>query len=168
MQEESSSLNEKDEARFWRNVNRDVGPNDCWLWTGGLSRRKSPQYGAFNFPRAGRSWGTMGAHRAAWEFANKKKIPAELHVRHKCDVAICCNPSHLELGTPADNIRDMVSRDRQSRGEGRTFAKLTEKQVLEIRDLLAKGYTQTTIAGMFNITQALVSLIKLKKAWKHI
>jgi hypothetical protein len=49
-------------------------------------------------------------------------------VRHKCDRASCCNPSHLELGTERDNYRDRVARRRFMRRRGR-FASTTYEQV---------------------------------------
>lgn len=57
---------------------------------------------------------TVGAHRATYEDANGP-IPVGLVVRHRCDNKRCVRLDHLELGTPADNSRDMVERGR-SRG----------------------------------------------------
>jgi hypothetical protein len=33
-------------------------------------------------------------------------------IRHKCDNPVCVRPSHLEIGTDADNNRDMAVRKR--------------------------------------------------------
>jgi hypothetical protein len=52
-----------------------------------------------------------GAHRASWRLVNGS-IPSGLHVLHRCDVPPCINPSHLFLGTQADNMADMYRKRR--------------------------------------------------------
>ena len=53
----------------------------------------------------------MGAHRWAWMLVHGS-IPDGLHVLHRCDNPPCFRPSHLFLGTDADNARDMASKGR--------------------------------------------------------
>lgn len=66
------------------------------------------------------------------------------------------------------NIQDKVDRDRQAKGSRIGKALLTEEMVLEIRELYRNGMTQTEIAAKFPVTQSSVSLIVLRKQWKHI
>lgn len=51
------------------------------------------------------------AHRMAWIDA-RGEPPAGLLVLHKCDVPSCINLDHLFLGTPEENMRDMVRKGR--------------------------------------------------------
>ncbi|KKN49314.1 hypothetical protein LCGC14_0644130 [marine sediment metagenome] len=46
-------------------------------------------------------------HRLAWEIAYGP-IPEGIQVLHLCNTPPCILPRHLYLGTPADNMRDVV------------------------------------------------------------
>ena len=56
-------------------------------------------------------------------------------------------------------------RNRQPKGEANANAKLTSDQVRVIR---ADKRTQVEIALAFDIRQANVSAIKLRKTWRHV
>ena len=159
------SLNPSD--RLWPRVDRSGGPDACWPWTG---------------PDNGNGYGTLTvggrtvlAHRLAYELS-KGEIPIGLHVCHACDNRPCCNPSHLWLGTPADNMQDAVSKGRTargdavvtSRGEEHRWAKLTDQDVLEIRRLCLVRGGGVRAARMFGITETHVSRIKKRRKWDHI
>lgn len=75
--------------RFWTRVERT---DTCWLWTAPCDREG---YGRF----AGRN-----AHRVAYE-ALVGPVPHGLELDHLCRVRECCNPSHLEPVTHAENVR---------------------------------------------------------------
>lgn len=59
------------------------------------------------------------AHRAAWAL-EKGPIPKNRFVLHRCDVKLCVNVAHLLLGTPQDNVDDML---RKGRGRNLLFEK---------------------------------------------
>jgi hypothetical protein len=82
---------------------------ECWEWTG---TRMPAGYGKLSLGGE-----FVYAHRLAYAIAHQvshRDIPAGIVVRHRCDNPPCCNPSHLVLGTYADNTRDMVERGRST------------------------------------------------------
>ena len=144
-------------TRFWAKVNKT---DDCWVWT---ARRNSKGYGAFRFNRT-----IWIAHRFSWAIHNGS-IPDGLCVLHKCDNPPCVNPSHLRLGSIADNSADMVSRNRSLVGETNHKAKVTASQVIEIRRLYAAGEaTQQKLADMHGVHCSQIGNIVRRVSWKHI
>ena len=140
------------EDRFWSKV--DVrGPNECWEWTGAKTRGG---YGGI--------WSEgkiQYTHRLSYELHNGP-IPDGLHVLHDCDNPRCVNPTHLHLGTNADNVEEKLDR-------GRSGFKLTKDQVCQLRSQYDIGnVSQRRLAEMFGITQTLVYLIVNRKVWRHI
>lgn len=149
-----------DKCRFYSKINI-VNKTECWTWTG-WSNKKG--YGRFGID--GKNW---LAHRAMWLFVYGI-LSEEQCVLHKCDNPTCVNPHHLFLGTPQDNVADCVFKNRQAKGEKKPKAKLTKKDVIEIRKNTAiGGYGICPIlAKKFNVSIATIYNIKYKQSWKHI
>jgi len=76
-----------------------VNADGCWEWTG--SQLAGAGYGRINL---GRSRGVEYTHRVVMAMAYGE-IPTGLQVDHLCRNRICCNPSHLELVSAAENTR---------------------------------------------------------------
>jgi hypothetical protein len=127
----------------------DVTPTGCWEWRG---QRVHRGYGKVSIGENRQTY----AHRAAWSLANGP-IPRGMLIRHTCDNPPCVNPDHLLLGTHRDNMRDMVERERNQRGERHAFAVLTDAQVAEIRTAVASGRLQKDVAEEYGINRAYVS-----------
>lgn len=89
------------EDRFFEKV--CFYPGECWEWMGA---RDGGGYGMLK--------GLGKAHRVSWEIHNGPIPDGDGYhgtvVRHKCDNPGCVNPDHLELGTQADNVDDMIER----------------------------------------------------------
>ena len=154
-------LTEADIRRFWSKVSRSSESDGCWIWS--ATARNKDGYGYFGITRDKRKL-TLHAHRVAYTLAHGQ-ITDRMHVCHHCDVPACVRPEHLFLGTHADNVHDMCAKGRQTRGEHQNKARLTEKQVREILELLATGLRVCVVAEMFGVTDATISNIKNGRCW---
>jgi len=145
---------------FWSKVDKQ---NDCWLWTGGISKSG---YGNYR---------NNGAHRYSYQITFGD-IPKGMVVMHKCDVKICVNPDHLSIGTHKDNSKDMVTKNRHKdwRGERHGNHKVTEQDVLYIRKHYKPGINQTypsnvpELALQFNISKGSIRQIVRFERWKWL
>jgi hypothetical protein len=107
------------------------------------------------------------AHRAAYE-AENGPIPDGLVARHKCDNPPCIKLAHLEPGTHADNGNDKAVRNRSTYGERNPGAKLTEHQVIEIREAISRGVMQRDLARKYGVGQSSISRIKRGTHWTRV
>ena len=101
------------------------------------------------------------------------EIPKGMLIRHKCDNTWCCNLEHLEIGTPKDNVRDMIERGRDNYhkikpkiyGEKNGSSKLTENQVKEI---YLSNLSNKKLAKIYGVSDINIGYIKNKKQWKWL
>ena len=145
-------------VRFWRRVKKT---KRCWLWTG------AKYNSGYGFMRISPYISTR-SHRVAWQISHGK-IPNKMLVLHKCDVPSCVRPSHLFLGSDADNHRDAMLKLRHSHGESHGMVRLTEQDVLKIRKLYSgvRGDMER-LAKQFNVSSVNIHCIIRKKSWKHL
>lgn len=92
--------------RRLQDVGWTVTDSGCWDWDG---RRNEDGYGTFSAERLG--FRDARAHRVVYEHL-VGPIPSDAVLRHSCDNPPCVNPAHLQPGTQADNVADMVERER--------------------------------------------------------
>ena len=143
--------------RFWEKVFKG---SDCWEWQASLT---TYGYGQFAF-HDGTKVLRVDAHRAVLML---RGIPlVGICVLHECDNPKCVRPSHLKLGTKAENSEDMVKRGRSCRGVDRSNAVLTPTLVREIRKR-SECESSHSLAREYGITQpALYRVIKGQRwAW---
>jgi hypothetical protein len=126
-----------------------VSPSGCWEWKGA----KSYGYGMMMRDRQ-----RLRVHRLSYELWCGP-IPAGMVMRHKCDNPSCVNPSHLEPGTQAENIRDIVARNRHGR------RKLTPEQVSEIR---ASSFGNRELADKYGVGIIAVRRARSGETWTHV
>lgn len=148
---------------FWLKVDKGEG---CWIFSGAKLPKEIGGYG----------WATycgkvMGAHRIAWLLTNGP-IPEGLHVLHKCDNGPCCNPAHLFLGTHLDNMADMYSKGRNTRG-AKARAKLTEEQAKLIlsrkpETVRGSGALPYELAAQHGVGVGVIWCIWRGQTWRHL
>ncbi|AII27975.1 HNH endonuclease [Bacillus phage Bobb] len=78
--------------------------------------------------------------------------------------------ANLEWVTPSENIIHAIRTGLQvhRRGEKHHSSKFTEKQVIEIKQMLAKGMKGATIAREFDVPPQYISWIKTGHTWRHV
>lgn len=84
-------VSERDVARFWRGCSPSDG---CWEWSG----FKTNGYGRVTI---GSKKGY--AHRLSL-LVHGVEIPESMEVDHLCRNRSCCNPSHLQVVSRAENV----------------------------------------------------------------
>lgn len=117
-------------------LKRTIPDDDCLIWEGCLN--------SDGYPRCVWKGSTNGkVHRIVYELYYKQDIDG-LVVRHKCDNPLCINPSHLEIGTNVDNLKDRHDR-------GRTHKQVFKIEQGQIERLREDGLTYQQIADTLGI-----------------
>lgn len=136
----------------------------CIVWVKCMHYLGYGQSGAFR--------GEVKAHRISQTIVHGP-IPDGLVVRHKCDNRACVHPDHLELGTQAENVADMISRGRAvypkpGRGADNGCAVLSEDDAWAIRFGLSKKFNQRDIARSYGVSPMTISRLVRGESWSHL
>jgi hypothetical protein len=78
-----------------------IDDDGCWIWTGYLDKDGYGRAASSPWEPGGRRW--RGVHAWVWEH-HHGLIPEGLQPDHTCEVKACCNPDHIVLATPKENI----------------------------------------------------------------
>jgi len=122
----------------------------CWIWRGPLD---NDGYGQITIRGVG-----YRPHRVSYMMYNGD-ITSGLYVLHKCDRPSCVNPSHLFLGTQAENVLDCMKKGRRSVGFYHYRSKLDGNSINILVDLLKRGYHYTYIAKKLNMSSSSIKHI---------
>lgn len=135
--------------RQWGHTVEDRGyETPCWI---ALKKPNTNGYVVFKWTIDGRDT-RIGAHRLAYIRAFGP-VPRGLHVHHKCDVPVCVNPDHLEVLTPAENIRK----------QGQT--KLSPDLVRMIR---TSDLSNRELADQLGVTSSLIWAVRAGRLWADV
>jgi hypothetical protein len=131
----------------------------CWVWMGSSQVRGYGEIISNNRKHL--------AHRASYE-AFVGKIPKGMYVCHACDNVSCVNPNHLFLGTQKQNLQDMASKGRSTRGEKNPMAKLDEYGVRQIKEGIKAGQSDSSLAKSWMVCRQTINNIRNGKVWSHV
>jgi len=138
--------------------------DQCVVWP--YSKGGQMGYGRIYLPTKQMDY----THRQSWK-QRRGEIPYGLQVLHTCDNPPCFNPRHLFLGTCKDNAEDAANKKRTCIGEKNAMSKLSELEVLSIRELYhhgVRGLGQIEMARKFGVTKITIRKIIKRITWRHI
>lgn len=143
----------------WRLIDQRE-PGECWYWAGHIEKNG---YGRMRVQ--GRNY---APHRivcylkdkTAFSLTSEKKNTKDSKfVMHSCDNKLCCNPTHLSVGSPKENTADMIRKGRKAKllGENSPRAKLSHADVERIRESRIFGAVQKDLAKVYAVSAATIS-----------
>ena len=99
-------------------------------------------------------------------------------LRSRCDNPPCVRPDHLFLGTKKDNTQDMMAKGRgksgaqpwesRTHGERNAHAKLTARQVVEMRKRAMAGERYQDLAEAYGISVSNANTVIIGNSWRHV
>lgn len=93
----------------FKRINMHGGDKEvCWEWRGAHGKGTRGEYR----PRVVIGQKNYYVHRVVYTLYTGYSLNANDVIRHMCDNAWCCNPYHMIIGTQADNVQDMLERQR--------------------------------------------------------
>lgn len=107
------------------------------------------------------------AHRVMCRKKRGDPPDESFHAAHSCGNGhlACINPNHLLWKTPVQNEADKRVHGTVVHGEANNKTKLTERQVLTIREM--QGRT-VDIAARYGVTKETINNIRAGRTWKHL
>lgn len=147
--------------RFWSHVQKGDG---CWLWQASTN---PVGYGQLNRKIYGQSF----AHRFSKGLELGRQLTRSEEVSHTCNTPRCVNPTHLTVGTHAENMAHMAAsgRSRKGRLNGEKFSVngvLDERLVRIIKERAAWGETAPELARASGFSRQTIRDVLAGRTWK--
>lgn len=136
---------------------------ECYQWIGPVCADGYPRIYWHPFKTS------IKANRAVWIHFNGA-IPSGKFVCHSCDNRRCVRIEHLWLGTPNDNVQDMIAKGRgYKRDPLKTpTVKLNWTIVRQIRaEHKECGVSHSQLAKRFKVSKSCISHVLSGKHWKE-
>jgi len=152
--------------RFERYYEVD-GETGCWEW-----QKFTNECGYGKITDNGKP---RMAHRVAFELYRDEGLPEfspDHQINHTCHNPACVNPDHLYIGTAQENTQDAMEidawGDNRRRGSEVGTSKLTEDEVVEIKERCLSGESQKDVAEDYGVAHATVNKIMVGEQWQHV
>ena len=109
------------------------------------------------------------SHRLIWFYKNGK-IDDKLDINHKNGIKDDNRIENLELVTRKENVRHAheILNAHDQKGEKNNHAKLTNIEVIEIKEKLKNKIKQKIIAEEYNVSIGAITSISTGRNWKNI
>lgn len=146
--------------RFLKEVAMSHSGDECLVWP---FARNSAGYGNILL----NGW-FQTVSRVVCEQVNGSPPSDDYEAAHLCGKGHegCVSGNHLRWALPAVNQADRYQHGTVSLGSKNPSAKLSEREVAEIRSLIGCHVSQRRIAERFGVSQTLISQIKVGKVWQ--
>ncbi len=108
--------------------------------------------------------------RFIYEYHYQEDIPKNMLICHSCDNPKCVNPKHLFIGSHKDNMKDMVNKNRQAKGENQGTSKLTtiEVETILLDCLNNKFNNMSEVSRCYKVSVQQITRILEGESWNHI
>lgn len=107
-------------------------------------------------------------NRVVCEMVHGAPPEAGMHAAHECGNRPCVNPAHLSWKTILDNHADKRVHGTHRQGSSVPWSKLTERDVLKIKQGFLLGAGNRDLAAEFNVSHGTISDIRCLRTWRHV
>ena len=133
----------------------------CWEWRGahGLGTRQEWR------PRVSIAKKHYYVYRIVYQLYTGYQLQHNDVIRHSCDNSWCCNPHHMLIGTQADNVQDMLKRERVG------MKLFYVKRIMQMLEIGAdSAYIAAKMRQGYNMTieESVIRKIRMRAIYKHV